>query len=214
MTRPAVFFDRDGTLVEDVGYLQALDQLTLFPWTVDALRLLNRAGFAVVIVTNQSAVGRGLIDEAFVELVHGALGERLAAGGARLDGCYFCPHHPDAALEPYRQVCTCRKPAPGMVERACAELAIDPAASFMVGDRWRDIACGHAAGLRSILVRTGAGALEAAQPPDGARADAILSNAMEAVGWILRTQQNVASAFPGPPKPRSGEGGRRKETHG
>jgi D-glycero-D-manno-heptose 1,7-bisphosphate phosphatase len=184
--RPALFLDRDGTLIEERGYLDRLDLLELFPWTVDAIRLLNRAGFAAVVVTNQSAIGRGIIDEPFLHRVHAAIDARLTAGRARIDAYYFCPHHPDAELEAYRQVCGCRKPQPGLIERACRELALDPARSVMVGDKWIDVACGRAAGTRTVLVRTGHGAHEEQQRPDGARADAILDNLMEAVGWVLR----------------------------
>ena len=187
MMRPAVFLDRDGTLIEERGYLDRLDLLELFPWTVDAIRLLNRAGFAAVVITNQSAIGRGIIDEPFLRQVHSAIDARLAAGRARMDAYFFCPHHPEAEVEQYRQVCRCRKPGPGLVERACADLQLDPSRSVMVGDRWLDVACGKAAGTRSVLVRSGHGGHEADNPPPGARADAILNNLMEAVAWILRS---------------------------
>ncbi len=187
MSRPAVFLDRDGTLIEERGYLDRLDLLHVFPWTPDAIRLLNRAGFATVVVTNQSAIGRGIIDEPFLREVHDEFDGRLARGRARIDAYYFCPHHPDAAVDMYRQVCRCRKPGPGLIEQASRELDLDPQRSVMVGDRWLDIACGQAAGTRTVLVRTGHGGYEEAHPPEGARADAILNNLMEAVGWILRT---------------------------
>jgi D-glycero-D-manno-heptose 1,7-bisphosphate phosphatase len=187
MSRPAVFLDRDGTLIEERGYLDRLDLLHVFLWTPDALRLLNRAGFATVVVTNQSAIGRGIIDEPFLHEVHDAFNARLARGRARVDAYYFCPHHPDAAVDRYRQVCRCRKPGPGMIEQACRDMDLDPQRSVMVGDRWLDIACGQAAGTRTVLVRSGHGAYEETRPPEGARADAILNNLMEAVGWILRT---------------------------
>jgi D-glycero-D-manno-heptose 1,7-bisphosphate phosphatase len=185
MTRPALFLDRDGTLIEERGYLDRLDMLELFPWTADALRLLKRAGFAVVVITNQSAIGRGIIDEAFLHQVHGEIDRRLGAG--RVDRYYFCPHHPDATVAGYRQACGCRKPKPGLIEQACREMQLDLSRSFMVGDRWLDVKCGQAAGARSILVRTGHGAHEEERAPDGARADAILNNLMEAAGWILRS---------------------------
>jgi D-glycero-D-manno-heptose 1,7-bisphosphate phosphatase len=185
--RPAVFLDRDGTLIEERGYLDRLDLLELFPWTVDAVRLLNRAGFATVVVTNQSAIGRGIIDEPLLHAVHQAIDARLAAGRARMDAYYFCPHHPDAELKAYRQVCRCRKPQPGLIERACRDLRIDPSGSVMVGDRWLDIACGKAGGTRTVLVRTGHGGHEVEHPPPGVSADAILNNLMEAVAWILRS---------------------------
>jgi D-glycero-D-manno-heptose 1,7-bisphosphate phosphatase len=181
-----VFLDRDGTVIEERGYLDRIEQLELFPWAPDAIRLLNRAGFAVVIVTNQAGIGRGMFDESFVDAVHAALDARLAAGNARIDRYYFCPHHPEATLERYRHVCRCRKPAPGMIEQACRDLDIDLQQSVMIGDKWLDVTCGHAAGTRGILVRSGYGADQEEHPPAGARADAILNNLMEAVGWALR----------------------------
>jgi D-glycero-D-manno-heptose 1,7-bisphosphate phosphatase len=184
--RPAVFLDRDGTLIEERGYLDRLDLLTIFPWTADALRLLKRAGFAVVVITNQSAVARGIVDEPFLEQVHRELDARLARGGASVDRYYYCPHLADAAIERYRQACRCRKPGPGMIEQACRDLRLDAAASVMVGDRWLDVACGQAAGTRTVLVKTGHGGHEADAPPPGARADAIVNNLMEAAAWILR----------------------------
>jgi len=187
MSRPAVFLDRDGTLIEERNYLDRLDQLTLFPWTADALRLLKRAGFATVVITNQSAVARGIIDEDFVQTVHAEIDRRLESGGASIDRYYYCPHFVDSKIERYRQECRCRKPSPGMIEQACRELNLDPAKSVMVGDRWLDVACGRAAGTRAVLVRSGPDRSEA---PEGVRADAILTNLMEAVGWILRTSSS------------------------
>jgi D-glycero-D-manno-heptose 1,7-bisphosphate phosphatase len=187
MTRPAVFLDRDGTIIEERGYLDRLELLELYPWTGDALRLLKRAGYATVVVTNQSAIGRGLIDEAFLDTVHQEVDVRLRPAGAVIDRYYYCPHFVGSSIDRYRQECRCRKPAPGLIERACRELDLDPAASVMVGDRWLDVACGRAAGTRAVLVRSGHGSHEAEHPPGGIEADAILNNLMEAVGWILRS---------------------------
>jgi len=184
--KPAVFLDRDGTLIEERGYLDRMDLLTVFPWTADALRLLKRAGYTLVVITNQSALARGVIDEAFLDSVHHELSARLANGGAVIDRYYHCPHLADAPVERYRLACRCRKPAPGMIEQACRELDLDPAASFMVGDRWLDVDCGVAAGTRAIRVLTGHGAAEPDSPEHLAKADAILNNLMEAAGWILR----------------------------
>ena len=187
MKRPAIFLDRDGTLIEERGYLDRLDLLELYPFTADAVRLLNRAGYATVVVTNQGGIGRGIIDEPFLRHVHETIDARLAAGNAHIDGYYFCPHHPDAVVPELRVKCACRKPASGLIEQACRELALDPARSVMIGDRRLDIVAGANAGTRTILVRTGHGAHEEAMPRAGARPDAILNNLMEAVGWILRT---------------------------
>ena len=185
-SRRAVFLDRDGTLIEERGYLDRLDLLTVFPWTADALRLLRRAGYAIVVITNQSAIGRGIIDEAFLATVHRELDARLAPAGGVIDAYYYCPHLPESRRTAGTEPCRCRKPAPGMIEQACREMALDPARSVMVGDRWLDVGCGRNAGTRSILVRTGHGAHEEEAPPAGLQADAILNNLMEAAGWILR----------------------------
>lgn len=186
MKPAAVFLDRDGTLIEERGYLDRLDLLELFPWTPDAIRLLNRAGFTTVVVTNQSAIGRGIIDERFLNDVHAEMDRRMARGHATIDRYYFCPHYPESDIERYRQACRCRKPGPGMIEQACGDLGLDADRSVMVGDRWVDVAAGQAAGVRSVMVRTGHGGHDADHPVEGVRADAILNNLMEAVGWILR----------------------------
>lgn len=187
MSRAAVFLDRDGTLIEEQGYLDRLDRIHLFPWTADAIRLLRRAGFATVVITNQSAVARGMIDEAFVHEVHRIIDGHLTRAGGGIDRFYFCPHFPEAKVEKYRQSCRCRKPGPGLIEQACAELDLDPRRSVMIGDRWLDVACGNAAGTRTVLLRSGHGPHDEEAPPGGVRADAILNNLMEAVGWVLRT---------------------------
>ncbi len=185
--RPAVFLDRDGTLIEERGYLDRLDLLEFYSFTTDAVRLLNRAGYATVVVTHQGGIGRGIIDEPFLRQVHEAIDERLAAGNARIDRYYFCPHHPEAVIPELRIKCSCRKPASGMIEQACRELSIDAQRSFTIGDRRLDVGAGRHAGTRTILVRTGHGAHEEAMPRGNAHPDAILNNVMEAVGWILRT---------------------------
>ena len=105
----AVFLDRDGTIIEDVGYLDTLDRVTFFPWTVDTIRALNGAGLAVVVVTNQSGIARGLFTEAFVEETHRYLTARLEMGGARVDAYYYCPHHPDGKVASYARRCDCRQ---------------------------------------------------------------------------------------------------------
>jgi D,D-heptose 1,7-bisphosphate phosphatase len=183
---PAVFLDRDGTLIEEAGYLDRLDRLRFFPWTIDAVRLLNRAGLKVVVITNQSGIGRGLFDEAFVEATHRELLARLEAGGARLDGIYFCPHLPEAAVESYRMRCDCRKPATGMFSRAIDALGLDPARSFAVGDRWHDLEPAIALGGRGVLVRSGYGLSALARPNPRVSPAHVADNLMEATTWILR----------------------------
>jgi D-glycero-D-manno-heptose 1,7-bisphosphate phosphatase len=189
---PAVFLDRDGTLIEEIGYLTRLDRLALFPWSVDAVRLLNRAGFAVVVVTNQSGVARGYFDEGFVREIHRVLDERVIAAGGRIDGFYYCPHYPDATIAAYRQSCECRKPKPGMLLRAAGELSLDLSRSFIVGDRWTDVEAGRAAGARGILVRTGFGIVDAEQPRPDLEPALVAADLMEAASWILRNCERCA----------------------
>ena len=185
--RAAVFLDRDGTIIEDVGYLDALERLAFFPWAVDAVRALNRSGLAVVVITNQSGVARGYFDEAFVQETHRRMSERFAAGGARIDGYYYCPHHPDGSVPAYRSRCACRKPGRGLIDRAAADLGLDLARSFVVGDKWGDVQLGRAIGARAILVRTGSGAAEERRPVDGVAADTIADNLAAAASWVLQS---------------------------
>jgi len=184
--RRAAFLDRDGTLVEEAGYLDRLERLVFFPYSVDAVRVLNRAGFAVVVITNQAGIARGIVREAFVAEAHRHIAETLAAGGARVDAFYYCPHYPDGVLEQYRRTCDCRKPEPGLLRRAAADLDLDLARSFVVGDRWHDVAAGHAVGARGVLVRTGLGRKDEANPHPGAVPDVIVDNLMDAAAWILQ----------------------------
>ena len=183
--KPAVFLDRDGTLIEDVGYLDTLSRMTFYPWTVDAVRMLNRAGLAVVVVTNQSGIARGLFEDTFVGETHREMDARFEAGGARIDAYYYCPHHPDGRVAVYARPCECRKPGRGMIDRASADLGLDPVHSFVVGDTWTDVGLGRAVGARSILVRTGVGAEQEAAPIEGVKADAVVDNLAAAVSWIL-----------------------------
>jgi D-glycero-D-manno-heptose 1,7-bisphosphate phosphatase len=186
VNRPAVFLDRDGTLLEEAGYLDRLERLVFFPYSVDAVRLLNRGGFAVVIVTNQAGIARGIFKEAFVADAHRHMAERLALGGARIDAFYYCPHHPDGIIEALRQDCDCRKPRSGMFTRAAADLGLDLARSYVVGDRWHDLEAGQRVGARGILVRTGYGRTEEASPKGSIQPAAVTDNVVEAASWILR----------------------------
>jgi D-glycero-D-manno-heptose 1,7-bisphosphate phosphatase len=182
----AVFLDRDGTMIEDVGYLDAFEQIDFYPWTVDTIRALNRAGLPVVVVTNQSAIARGIATPAFVEETHRRIAARLEAGGAHVDAYYYCPHHPDGTVAPFARACECRKPSGGMIAQAARDLGVDPSRSFVVGDKWIDVELGRRVGARSILVRTGMGAAEERRPVAHVAADAVVDNLAAAASWILR----------------------------
>lgn len=155
--RPAVFLDRDGVLIEDAHFVGERDRVRLIPGSAEAVAQLNRAGWPVVVVTNQSGVARGRFTEADVAAVHAHLAELLTSYGARVDAFHYCPHHPEADLAEYRQPCDCRKPRPGLLLQAAAGLGLDLAASWMIGDRVSDLEAGAAAGCRTVLVRTGYG---------------------------------------------------------
>ncbi|MGC3988325.1 MAG: HAD family hydrolase [Chthoniobacteraceae bacterium] len=171
--RPAVFFDRDGTLMEDVDYCNDPAQVRPFPGTTEALLQLKAHGYAVIVITNQSGIGRGRITLEQYTAVETRLDELIGPGV--IDASYFCPHHPD---EP----CDCRKPLPGMALQAIHEHGIDPARSFFVGDKEADINCGKAIGARTILVETGYGKRHLNCGPDFVAKDVVA-----AVEFILKT---------------------------
>ena len=160
--------------------------MALYPWSIDAVRVLNRAGLTVVLVTNQSGVARGFFTEAVVDEVHRHIASRLAEGGARIDAYYYCPHHPDGTVTGYTQSCECRKPGRGLVDRAVAEFGVDPTRSFVVGDRWVDVELARVVGARGVLVRTGYGVTEIEKPRPDLTADAIVDNLIAAASWMLR----------------------------
>lgn len=172
---PAVLIDRDGTLIEEVSYLSHPDQVRLFPGAAAALSRIQSAGFRVAVVTNQSAVARGMIDESRLAEIHREMEAQLAHEGVTLDGIFTCPHLPDASVERYRLDCNCRKPRPGLLLEAARTLDLDLSRSWMIGDRIRDLEAGRAAGCRCALVMTGYGAeelgLTGSCPPDLVAAD-------------------------------------------
>ncbi len=192
MARPAVFLDRDGTIVREVEYLREPSQLRLLPGAAAAIRRLNEAGIPVVVVTNQSGIARGMFTEDDLQAVHDELRRRLAARGARLDAVYYCPHHPEATVKEYRKRCRCRKPAPGLLLRAARELDLDLKRSFAVGDSARDAEAGRRAGCRTVLVRTGYGA-ETEKECGQTCADAIVDDLSAAVDWVLKQARGTGA---------------------
>lgn len=157
MKRPAVFIDRDGTISEEVGYINHPSRFRLFPYAASAIKLLNERGWLAVIVTNQAGVARGYFSETMIQTVHDNLQQSLRDGGARVDAIYYCAHHPSVGDPPYRQDCDCRKPKPGLVNRAARDLNIALEQSWMVGDRYSDIELARNAGVHAALVLSGYG---------------------------------------------------------
>ena len=185
--RPAVFLDRDGTINEQMGYVNHLSRFQLLPGVARAIRSLNEAGLPVVVVTNQSGLARGYFPESLLEAVHAELHRLLAREGAHLDGLYICPHHPEAREERFRLDCNCRKPRTGLLERAAAELGLDLGRSYMVGDRWSDLRCGAAVGATTVLVLTGYGRGDLAYvgPGQPVQPDHVAEDLEQAAAWIL-----------------------------
>lgn len=183
----AVFIDRDGTLSEEVGYVNHPARLRLLPRSAEAVRLLNQAEIRAVVVTNQSGVARGYFSEDVLYAVNAKLVADLKTAGAFLDGLYVCTHHPTVGSPPYRVRCDCRKPKPGLLLRAARELGLDLSASYMVGDKISDVAVGKRAGATSILVLTGYGLGEweyrRGQWP--CAPDHVAEDLLDAVRWIL-----------------------------
>lgn len=153
--RKAIFFDRDGTLNVDKNYLHKIED---FEWLGDAplaIRWANDRGFLVIVITNQSGVARGYFAEDDVRRLHAWMNEDLARFGAHIDAFYYCPHLPDGSVAAYAKKCDCRKPKPGLIERACADFRIDRGASVLVGDKPRDVECAEAAGVRGVRFEGG-----------------------------------------------------------
>ena len=176
--RPAVFLDRDGTLVPDSGYMSSPDDLALFPGTAAALRALAAAGYALVVISNQAGVGRGLFDLTRAHEVMARLRTELRAEGVELDAIYLCPHRPDEG-------CACRKPKTALLERAADDLGLSLSSSAMVGDKWIDVEAAHRVGAAGVLVRTGYGREEEGHPIPGWRpADAVCDDLPGFARWM------------------------------
>jgi D-glycero-D-manno-heptose 1,7-bisphosphate phosphatase len=190
MKTPAIFMDRDGVLINDIDLLTRCDQIQILPGVPKALRLLSEAGFALVMVSNQTVVARGMATEAEVDHVNKEMSALIvAAGGPQLEVFYICPHHPKATLPRYRLDCSCRKPHPGLLLQAAQEHNLDLSSSFMIGDRVTDIIAGDKAGARTILLETGkhtAPAIETAAPIDlSTQATHRSADLLSAAMWIL-----------------------------
>lgn len=180
MNRPAVFLDRDGTIIRDVNYVATPEQVELLPGAASAIRRLNEAGWPVVVVTNQSGIARGYFTEADYERVRERMETLLAESGARIDAVFTCPHHPDVG-----GACECRKPGTLLFRRAAAELGLDLRRSWYIGDKLRDVAPAHTLGGRGILVRS-----DATPESDAAAASqehSLASSLDEAAGRVIES---------------------------
>jgi D-glycero-D-manno-heptose 1,7-bisphosphate phosphatase len=177
--RGVVFLDRDGTINEEVGYLDDPDRLVLIPGAAEAIRLLNDAGILVIVISNQAGVGRSYFSAATVEAIHRQLAKQLAVHGARVDAIFYCPHHPSEG-------CECRKPKTGMLLQATRRHELDMRRAFVVGDKVSDLDAGRRVGCRTVLVLTGYGEQARETFRDSLfQPDYISSNLCDAVKWIL-----------------------------
>ncbi len=157
MKQRAVFMDRDGTISEEIGYVNHPARYRVFPYASEAVRLLNQSNYLAILVTNQAGVARGYFTEDVIKAVHARLEKELEEDGAHLDAIFYCTHHPSIGEHPYRFNCDCRKPKPGLVTRAAEQFDIDLTESWMIGDRYSDLELARNAGLRAAFVLSGYG---------------------------------------------------------
>lgn len=191
MKRPAVFIDRDGTINEQMGYINHLSRFVILPGVAEAIGLLNREGFLAIVVSNQAGAARGYFPPPLIETVHESLKSSLKERGVYLDGIFYCPHHPRSVIPELRVECNCRKPRPGLVYQACANLDIDMSRSYVVGDRCLDIEMAHRCGLLGVLVKTGygRGEIDYLLPSSEQNPIYIAEDLYDAVRWILEAEK-------------------------
>jgi D-glycero-D-manno-heptose 1,7-bisphosphate phosphatase len=194
MKQRAVFIDRDGTISEEVGYINHVSRFRLFPYAPAAIKHLNENGWLAIVITNQAGVARGYFSEDTIQAVHDAMTNELKSNGAQLDAVYYCAHHPSVGEPPYRFDCDCRKPKPGLISRAAKNFDIDLKKSWMVGDRYSDVELARNAGVKSMFVLSGYGRGEwehqraswAEQP------DLVAEDLLEAVRLIVSSSVECA----------------------
>jgi D-glycero-D-manno-heptose 1,7-bisphosphate phosphatase len=185
--RPAVFIDRDGTISEEVGYINHPSRFRLFPYSSEAVKILNNNGWLAIVITNQAGVARGYFSEDVIASVHGQLKRELQNESAQLDAIYYCAHHPSVGEPPYKFDCDCRKPKTGLIDRAVKDFEIDLAKSWMIGDRYSDVELARNAGLRSAFVLSGYGRGEWEYQHETWKhqPDLVCENLLEAVKMIV-----------------------------
>jgi len=187
----AVFLDRDGTIIEDIGYLDECSKIRFLPRVSAAIKLLNENGFRVIVTTNQSGVARGYFTEETLREINRYIQESLSKQRALIDKTYYCPHHIEGIIEKYRKECHCRKPNPGMIKEAAVEYDIDLKGSFVIGDKISDIEAGHRAGCKTVLLA------DKEYPEEGEIAsmpDYIAADLYEAVNWLVSSNNAINCA--------------------
>ncbi|MFH1351800.1 MAG: HAD family hydrolase [Pseudomonadota bacterium] len=190
MKKPAVFMDRDGTINEQMGYINHLSRVVILPGVPEAVRLLNQNGFHAIVVSNQSGVGRGYFPIGLVHEVHSLITTFLNERGAIIDGIFFCPHYPQGKVPEYSGECDCRKPNRGLIDQACHAFQIDMSRSFVVGDRYTDIELAHRCNLKGIMVKTGYGLgdMQYILPQGNIKPSYIARDLLDAVKWIVENE--------------------------
>jgi len=179
----AVFLDRDGTIIEDVGYLNNPQEIKFIHGSIEAIKKLNEADYKVIVITNQAGIARELIIENMLQTIDKTLQKEILNGGAYIDAIYYCPHHAEHGYYPYKQDCKCRKPEPGMILKAAKDHNIDLSQSWMIGDKRTDVYAGKKAGTKTILVMSGRGVEE--KPKLTEQPDYYTENLLEAVKKII-----------------------------
>jgi len=195
MKQRAVFIDRDGTMSEEVGYINHSSRFRLFPYAAAAIKHLNESGWLAIVVTNQAGVARGYFSEDMIETVHAQMTKDVTANGGRIDAIYYCAHHPSVGEPPYRVACDCRKPQPGLINRAAEKFDVDLSSSWMIGDRYSDVELARNAGVKSMFVLSGygRGEWEHQRTTWSAQPDLVADNLLEAVQMIVSTEGAHAS---------------------
>ena len=191
MKRPAVFIDRDGTINEEMGYINHISRFILLPGTAEGIRLLNRQQYLTIIVSNQSGVARGYFHIELVDRIHAHMRSLLEKEGAHIDGIFFCPHYPTGIVPEYSIVCDCRKPGTGLIQKACKSFDIDLENSYLIGDRCMDMELAHRSNLKGILVTTGYGLgdIEYVLPRSPFKPLHIAEDLLNAVRWIIEKRK-------------------------
>ena len=188
MPNRAVFLDRDGTINEEMGYINHPDRFIILPQVPEAIRLLKKNNFKVILVSNQAGVAKGYFPIELIEELHQILQEKLLKEDATLDAIYYCPHHPQATVSLYRKDCPCRKPKPGLILKAQKKLNLAVNKSYVVGDRFKDIELAHNVGAKGILILTGygKGELRYIAPNHPLKPHFIAQNLYQAAQWIIK----------------------------